>query len=49
MMTSEKAVEAEESLGDSQEDFGGPHVAELPPKDPRTKAKYNVFSRLLFL
>ncbi len=58
-MAAEKAREAGETLeGDigldsksEEEELESPHVAELrrQPKDPRTKAKYNIFSRLLFL
>ena len=47
----EKKVDDSSRHG-SEEDFSSRHEAVLPPfkpKDPRSKAKYNIFSRILFL
>ena len=48
---SKAAAEKEAEAEEEQEAFERPHVAELrrSPKDPRLKARWNIFSRLLFM
>ena len=45
----EKELEADEESFEEKVEHVSPPTAEASrPKDPRSKAKYNVFSRLLF-
>ena len=51
---SKAAAEKEAEAAEEEEEekaFERPHVAELrrSPKDPRLKARWNIFSRLLFM
>ena len=47
----EKELEVAKEAEEEEERFAEPHVAELrrKPKDPRSAARWNIISRLLFM
>lgn len=49
--TGKAAEKEEEAAGEEEEGFEQPPIAELrrKPKDPRTAARWNIISRLLFM